>query len=244
MAPVLPALPALLALLAATAGPPTAQAMDPMNPSCPRALGWTSYPEMRFTVQDRPTHGDSGGGKVLVAEGMVDEAVPARLQAALDAAAAAGTPIEEIWLRSPGGDAVAGNAAGRLIRKAGIPTRIPAGWACFSACNFIFMGGPIRAIEPGGQFVVHMFTFTADRDTISREAKKDAVGLIGDIEQGSALLATDDNDFLIRMGVSRKLLTDVMYAQKAVATGEGPTATRRCLTQAEVFRYNVANLRE
>jgi hypothetical protein len=42
------------------------------------------------------------------------------------------------------------------------------------------------------------------------------VGLIGDIEQDSALLASEDNDFLIRMGVSRKLLTDIMYRQKAV----------------------------
>ena len=34
----------------------------------------------------------------------------------------------------------------------------------------------------------------------------------------SALLASEDNDFLIRMGVSRKLLTDIMYKQKAVAS--------------------------
>lgn len=225
-------LAAVLGFLAMAAG--AVPAMDPVNPTCPRELGWTSFPEMRFTVQDR-----AGGGKVLIGEGMVDEGVPDRLAKAL-----AGAAIDEIWLRSPGGDAVAGNAAGRIIRKAGIPTRIPAGWACFSACNFLFMGGPIRAIEPGGQFVVHMFTFTADREAIQREAKKDAVGLIGDIEQGSAMLATDDNDFLIRMGVSRKLLTDIMYAQKAVAAGPGPAATRRCLTQDEVYRYNVANLRE
>ena len=43
--------------------------------------------------------------------------------------------------------------------------------------------------------------------------------MIGDVEQDLALLASEDNDFLIRMGVSRKLLTDVMYQQKAVADG-------------------------
>ena len=40
--------------------------------------------------------------------------------------------------------------------------------------------------------------------------------LIGEIEQQSALLASADNDFLIRMGVSRLLLTEVMYRQNAV----------------------------
>ena len=68
------------------------------------------------------------------------------------------------------------------------------------------------------------------------------VGLIGEIEQDSALLASEDNDFLIRMGVSRKLLTEVMYRQSAVSTG-GSGSTRRCLTQDEVHRYNVANFR-
>jgi hypothetical protein len=42
------------------------------------------------------------------------------------------------------------------------------------------------------------------------------------------------------MGVSRKLLTDVMYKQKAVAEAGADRSTRRCLTQEEVNRYNVA----
>jgi hypothetical protein len=68
-----------------------------------------------------------------------------------------------------------------------------------------------------------------------------AIGLIGDVEQDSALLASEDNDFLIRMGVSRKLLTEVMYQQKAVADGNKDKSTRRCLTAAEAVKYNVAN---
>ena len=130
-----------------------------------------------------------------------------------------------------------------MIRKAGIPTRIPKDWACFSACNFIFMGGPIRSIDPGGLFIVHMFTHVGDRDATREDIKDDpdaAVDMIGDIEQSSALLASDDNDFLIRMGVSRKLLTEVMYQQKSVASGNDQS-TRRCLTQAEVRAYNVVN---
>jgi hypothetical protein len=188
---------------------------------------------MRFTLED------VGGVRVLKAEGVVDEGVPERLRDALQA----NSPVGEIWIRSPGGDARAGNAAGKIIREAMLPTRIPQGWACFSACNFVFMGGPIRYVDAGGQFVVHMFTHLTDKDAIRAEVERDsdsAIDLIGDVEQESALLASEDNDFLIRMGVSRKLLTEVMYRQQAVADEEDKS-TRRCLTREEAVKYNVAN---
>ena len=219
-----------LLLATAAAGDP----MDSDNPSCPQHLNWSTYPEMKFTLDT------SGGHRVLKAEGQIDEDVAARLTDALKADA----PIDEIWLRSPGGVARAGNEAGKVIRASGIPTRIPSGWACFSACNFMFMGGVIRFVDPGGLFVVHMFTHVGDKDAVKQELSKgtDAtIGLIGDVEQDSALLASEDNDFLIRMGVSRKLLTEVMYKQKAVEDGDADKSTRRCLTQAEALKYNVAN---
>jgi hypothetical protein len=210
---------------------------DLLNPTCPKYLNWSTYPEMRFTLDT------SSGRRVLLAEGQIDEDVPARLQDALKA----NGNIDEIWLRSPGGNARAGNEAGKIIRATGIPTRIPSGWACFSACNFMFMGGAIRFVDEGGLFVVHMFTHVSDHDAVRSELKKGtdhAIGLIGDVEQDSALLASEDNDFLIRMGVSRKLLTEVMYRQKAVAGADGDKSTRRCLTAAEAMQYNVANMKE
>jgi hypothetical protein len=189
---------------------------------------------MRFTLDT------SNGQRVLRAEGLIDEDVPLRLQDDLKT----NGQIDEIWLRSPGGVARAGNEAGKIIRNTGIPTRIPAGWACFSACNFMFMGGAIRYVDTDGLFVVHMFTHLGDKDAVRSELKKGsdtAIGLIGDVEQDSALLASEDNDFLIKMGVSRKLLTEVMYQQKAVATDANDKSTRRCLTSAEAMKYNVAN---
>ena len=213
--------------------PATAAEIDPVNPSCPKQLNWSTYRQMRFTLED------VDGVRVLKAEGVVDEGVPERLRDALQA----NSPVGEIWIRSPGGDARAGNAAGKIIREAMLPTRIPQGWACFSACNFVFMGGPIRYVDAGGQFVVHMFTHLTDKDAIRAEVERDsdsAIDLIGDVEQESALLASEDNDFLIRMGVSRKLLTEVMYRQQAVADEEDKS-TRRCLTQEEAVKYNVAN---
>jgi hypothetical protein len=209
-------------------------AVDPVNPTCPKELNFSTYPQMKFTLDT------SNGQRVLRAEGLIDQDLAPRLEEALSA----NGPVDEIWLRSGGGDARAGNEAGKLIRKAGIPTRIPAGWACFSACNFVFMGGPIRFVDQNGLFVVHMFTHLGDKEAVRSELSKghdEAIGLIGDVEQDSALLASEDNDFLIRMGVSRKLLTDVMYQQKAVASGPGDKSTRRCLTTAETVKYNVAN---
>jgi hypothetical protein len=220
---------ALAALTALTA------ANDPDNPTCPAQPDWGPAKAMTLTPADR------NGARVLLAEGTIDASLPRRLKEAIEA----DERISEIWLRSSGGDAAAGNAAGKVIRSIpGMLTRIPKGWTCFSACNFVFMGGDPRVVEPGGVFMVHMFTHTNQRDVISnsvREGTAETVGLIADIEQSSALLASDDNDFLIRMGVSRKLLTDVMYRQQAVKTAENPS-TRYCLTDEEVRRYNVMNV--
>ncbi|MBN8844908.1 MAG: hypothetical protein J0H88_16835 [Sphingomonadales bacterium] len=211
--------------------------MDPANPTCPANPDWSANTTMQLTPVVK------NGTKVLLAEGRIDSGLPDRLKKALEA----NPDVGEVWLRSPGGDARAGNAAGRIIRSNfGLTTRIPAGWACFSACNFIFMGGQPRVIDPGGLFIVHMFTRTGDRQSIDMSVAMgtDATReLIGDIEQDAALLASEDNDFLIRMGVSRKLLTEVMYRQKALANSEDKS-TRRCLTQAEVKTYNVANNNE
>jgi hypothetical protein len=206
-------------------------ATDPSNPTCPAEPDWG--PAAKMTLAPR----NIGGSRVLVAEGIIDATLPERLKAAIEA----DETIGEVRLRSRGGDARAGNEAGKVIRSFGLTTRIPRGWTCFSACNFVFMGGAVRLVDDGGTFMVHMFTHTGDRETIflaAEEGTAETVRLIADIEQASALLASEDNDFLIRMGVSRDLLTQVMYRQQAVRSAENPT-TRYCLSQDEVRRYNV-----
>jgi len=228
---------AAAAALAAMLAGPAAQAqqavqMDPDNPTCPRQLNWSTHREMRFSVLERP-----GQRPVLLAEGVVDNDLIPRLTAALSSFQG-----DEIWLRSPGGNAEVGNQAGRLIRNQNFQTRIPAGWACFSACNFLFMGGTVRFVDPGGLFVVHMFTYTADRQAIRDEVTVNedrAIRLINGIEQGSAMLASEDNVFLVGMGVAPSLLTEVMY-RVPVAAGPQSREVRRCLTQEQVRRYNIA----
>lgn len=207
-------------------------ARDADNPTCPANPNWSTYPQMRLSMQQ------INGHAVMLAEGQIDDNLIPRLEAFLRA----NPEPYEIWLRSPGGNARVGTQAGRMIRDRRLNTRIPAGWACFSACNFMFMGGDMRNVDPGGSFIVHMFTHTSDRQAIRNQVARgedNTIGLIGDIEQDSALLASEDNDFLIRMGVRRTLLTEVMYRVSAVPEGQR-RETRRCLTPAEISRYNVS----
>ncbi len=210
-------------------------ARDPDNPTCPAEPDWGPATAMTLTPAER------GGKRVLLAEGVIDPFLPDRLHDAI----AGDEDIEEVWFRSRGGDAEAGNAAGRVVRSfPGVLTRIPSGWTCFSACNFVFMGGRGRIVDPGGHFMVHMFTFTGQRRVIEESVEKgaeDTTELIGEIEQLSALLASEDNDFLIRMGVSRDLLTEVMYRQLATG-GKGGNGERYCLSRDEARKYNVMNV--
>ena len=209
--------------------------MDQDNPTCPRAPNWSTNRQMTFTVLPQ-----AGGRPVLLAEGVVDDNLMPRLTAALETFQG-----DEIWLRSPGGNAEVGNQAGRLIRSQSLQTRIPAGWACFSACNFLFMGGTVRTVDQGGIFMVHMFTYTGDRQAIRDEVtvnEERAIQLINGIEQGSAMLASEDSSFIVGMGIRNSLLTEVMY-QVPVNAGPQNRETRRCLTAEQLRRYNVTTRR-
>lgn len=210
---------------------------DPANPTCPQTPNWTDIQQMTLTPVTR------NGVRILMAEGMIDAGLPERLRSVL----VADPLIDEIWLRSPGGNARAGTEAGRIIRArfategAVITTRVPNGWTCFSACNFMFLGGTTRVVEPSGVFMVHMFTFTNDRGAIRYSVDQGAEAtteLIGDVEQESAILASEDNDFLLRMGIPRTLLTELMYRQRAVGSGAAPPQ-RHCLSREELNRYRV-----
>lgn len=231
---------AACASLLFSAGAALAQGADLDNPTCPniqRVFGPLSGP---VQVQSAKV----SGRRVVKFSGAIVPGAADKLEKAMEG----GDPIEEIWIGSSGGDAAEGLKIGKLIRSMGVPTRVPSGWGCASACNFAFMGGAIRVIDPNAAFAVHMFTITSSADY---QAYVDVTRKVGDPnmtlnniarrEQASALLATEENDFLIRMGVSRKLLTEVMYQQKADTFQGADKSTLRCLTPDEIQRYNVVN---
>jgi hypothetical protein len=85
--------------------------------------------------------------------GAIDKCDESRLRRVLQLA----RPIGTISLVSDGGSLDEAFAMGRTLRDFGATTLIEDGNKCISACNFIFMGGAIRMMEPSGVFMVHMF---------------------------------------------------------------------------------------
>ncbi|HUC18729.1 MAG TPA: hypothetical protein VMA37_13685 [Acetobacteraceae bacterium] len=106
-------------------------------------------------------------GKAFFAWGGIDDGDTQRFLTALKAAG----PIEEVILCSPGGSLEDGIDMGYVIRDRKLATRVPSGYFCISACNFVFMGGIIRTIDPGAHFMVHMF---AAGKQVAEALRKDA----------------------------------------------------------------------
>ena len=197
---------AATAMLSSMAG----AAADANNPTCPSDLNWSTYRQMRFTFEQ------SSERRVLRAEGALDEDVPARLEAAL----AEHSPVDEIWIRSPGGHARAGNEAAAIRSRHPDPN--PPGWACFG-CNFMSWGAlPVVARADNLSSHVHPL---GDKDAIRAQIARhrQAIGLIGDVEQDSAMLASEDNDFLIRMAIAHNSYRRDLQARRSPA----PRTSRR-----------------
>ena len=91
-------LAAILALATAQAAQAQSQARDRDNPTCPANPNWSTYPQMRFTMQQ------INGHPIMLAEGQIDDNLIPRLQAFLQR-----NDPYEIWIRSPGGNARIGN---------------------------------------------------------------------------------------------------------------------------------------
>ena len=104
-------------------------------------------PQLHFTLLD------AGRRHVLFAWGHIDSGDSERFRAAIERA----KPVEELILFSGGGVLEEGLQIGRIVRAEKLTTHIRRGMMCISACNFIFMGGVVRSVDPGGVFGVHMF---------------------------------------------------------------------------------------
>ena len=167
---------------------------------------------MRFVVKAR-----LGQRPVLFATGRIDDELIPRLRAAINS-----FPGDEIWLHSAGGNVDVGRQAAYLLRRSNMITRIPAGWACRGACAYMFMGGFARTVEAGGLFIVQpVAAGNHDPEAAARAAAARTVA---------------DSELLIRMGISRTLLSEVLSRTEIGEQGQ-------CLSAAELDRYNVTNLR-
>jgi hypothetical protein len=82
-------------------------------------------------------------------------------------------PISELLIiGSPGGVLEEGLQIGRIIHQNKLAVRVPSNHGgnlgkCVSACNFVFLGGLIRTIDVGGQYIVHVFHLDAANDLLN-----------------------------------------------------------------------------
>lgn len=195
------------------------------------ALGLLAQPAaaLDFTVQR------DARGAVIVAQGPVQTGDAAKLRAFVARTQGA----DELWLNSPGGSASEGLILGRAIRDLGLATRIPRGAICASACSYAFLGGPIRAVDNGGRYGVHMFTSARDQNFIGQVARvvrqqgpQGAAQVVMLIEQRSAQIAAQRARFLVEQRVSLDLMTPA-FGQEADGM--------HWLSAQELRRYNVVN---
>jgi hypothetical protein len=158
-----------------------------------------------------------------------------RFQQALDR----NPEIEEIWFDSPGGILIAALAIGKKLRNRGLATRIVKGAECASACPYAFVGGVVRAIDPGAKVGVHMATLTGNDDLINsttllimKYGPDAARSLAAMFEQRAAKSAYRLARYLMEMRVSLELMTLAIDTDN-----EG----MYYLSREEMRRYNLIN---
>ena len=163
MHPLLRAAALSVALLGAVAATDAARAQGLEAP--PASLTWAQVattPHLHFAAIPH------GHGRIVLAWGGIGQGDAARFAEALRQAG----PIDEVQFFSPGGLLDEGLQMGYTMRARGLAARVPRGARCASACNFAFMGGVIRSIDPGAQFEVHMFANgVALADEVARDVR-------------------------------------------------------------------------
>lgn len=129
----------------------------------PPDLTWAKVaatPHLHFAAIPR------GRARSVLVWGGIGDGDAQRFAQALNTAGA----IDDVEFFSPGGLLDEGLSMGYEVRRRSLATRVPAGARCASACNFAFMGGVVRSIDPGARFEVHMF---ATGDEVTRQIRHD-----------------------------------------------------------------------
>ncbi len=148
-----------------------------------------------------------------------------------------------LYLSSDGGSFLEGVKLGYTLREIGFATRVASNTECASACVFAFLGGVIREADGSAKVGVHMASLMSSRNYVQ---KLKSILLMADIpldtkisyiialnEQSAAKAATLEIGYLIKMGVSLRIMnpiTDNLQLQI------------HWLTRQEMRDYNVVNV--
>ena len=126
---------------------------------------------MHYTIMKNGSFND------ILAWGEIDPCDEPRLRDVLQAA----KPVGTVELISPGGELHAAMAMGRTLRAFGATTYVGGKDFCISACNFLYMGGVVRMMDPGADFEVHMFDDDAV-DDLRKETANPPADLLSFLE--------------------------------------------------------------
>jgi hypothetical protein len=147
------------------------QGNEPLFSDFPPPSTSDLFTYMHYTVVKKGQFND------ILAWGEIDPCDEPRLREVLREA----KPVGTIELISPGGELHAAMAMGRTIRSYGVPTYVGGKDFCISACNFLYMGGMIRTMDPGADFEVHMFDDNA-ADDLRKETANPPTDLLDFLE--------------------------------------------------------------
>jgi hypothetical protein len=157
-------------------------------------------------------------------------------------------PISELLiLGSPGGVLEEGLQIGRVVHQNKIAVRVPAntGGKCISACNFVFLGGLIRTIDVGGQYIVHVFHLDSANDLLNDTAvAADGIDTLPPTERKTATVQSlSPLDILGKITAPRHLVNFGCDLPKRFAQLRALTIESLCLEQnavqqtAEIAEY-------
>lgn len=186
------------------------------------------------------TTAKQSAGLVLLAQGEIKVDDSRKLRALLARSKISGATV---YLDSPGGPVGESFKIGILIRDHRLGTVVPKGAECASACVFVFAGGVVREVQPGGKVGVHMASMMFDDEYVNALEKllltrstlsvHDRVRVIVAYnEQFAATVMAATANYLVRMGLSMKIL---------FPTVETSHLDIHWLTANELRDYNVVN---
>ena len=121
--------------------------------------------------------------------------------------------IVPIYLNSGGGHVEEAIKIGTLIRAKGYETRLAQNATCASACVLIFAGGIIRSADQSSKIGLHMTSSIYNdattknvTDLIEAEGKNAVPYIVSFFEASSAKITMRQVAYLLKMGVSLRLL--------------------------------------
>ncbi|MDR7123952.1 hypothetical protein [Pseudotabrizicola sp. 4114] len=141
------------------------------------------------------------GARTVLLEGAIEPGDAARFADYLEQRAAV---PEQIALHSPGGSVTDALEIGRMIRAAEVPTLMPAGAACFSACPYILAAGTERRVSRTALVGVHQHYF-------GESTLLPAFVAVESIQHGQGEVL----DYLDEMGIDLRLAARAMQTPPA-----------------------------